>query len=237
MEENKLMARKESDMKILVVEDEKKVASFIKRGLEEEKYEVVTIHDGEEGLNTASEKSFDLIILDVMLPKMDGVSIMKELRTRKVLTPVLMLTAKNEVEDIVAGLDSGSDDYLTKPFAFAELLARVRALLRRSELDRGAEIRFSDLRLDPVTHKVWRAEKVIDLTAKEYALLEYLVRNPNQVLTRNMIAEHVWDYTFDSFTNIIDVYVNYLRKKIDRDAEKKLIHTVRGVGYILREEE
>jgi heavy metal response regulator len=231
------MARKESDMKILVVEDEKKVASFIKRGLEEEKYEVVTIHDGEEGLNTASEKSFDLIILDVMLPKMDGVTIMKELRARKVLTPVLMLTAKGEVEDIVAGLDSGSDDYLTKPFAFAELLARVRALLRRSELDRGAEIRFADLRLDPVTHKVWRAEKEIDLTAKEYALLEYLVRNPNQVLTRTMIAEHVWDYTFDSFTNIIDVYVNYLRKKIDRDAEKKLIHTVRGVGYILREEE
>lgn len=231
------MARKESDMKILVVEDEKKVASFIKRGLEEEKYEVVTIHDGEEGLNTASEKSFDLIILDVMLPKMDGVSIMKELRSRKVLTPVLMLTAKGEVEDIVAGLDSGSDDYLTKPFAFAELLARVRALLRRSELDRGAEIRFADLRLDPVTHKVWRAEKEIDLTAKEYALLEYLVRNPNQVLTRTMIAEHVWDYTFDSFTNIIDVYVNYLRKKIDRDAEKKLIHTVRGVGYILKEEE
>ena len=231
------MARKENDMKILVVEDEKKVASFIKRGLEEEKYEVVTIHDGEEGLSTATEKSFDLIILDVMLPKMDGVTIMKELRARKVLTPVLMLTAKGEVEDIVAGLDSGSDDYLTKPFAFAELLARVRALLRRSELDRGAEIRFADLRLDPVTHKVWRTEKEIDLTAKEYALLEYLVRNPNQVLTRTMIAEHVWDYTFDSFTNIIDVYVNYLRKKIDRDAEKKLIHTVRGVGYILREEE
>ena len=231
------MTRKENDMKILVVEDEKKVASFIKRGLEEEKYEVVTIHDGEEGLSTATEKTFDLIILDVMLPKMDGVTIMKELRIRKVLTPVLMLTAKGEVEDIVAGLDSGSDDYLTKPFAFAELLARVRALLRRSELDRGAEIRFADLRLDPVTHKVWRAEKEIDLTAKEYALLEYLVRNPNQVLTRTMIAEHVWDYTFDSFTNIIDVYVNYLRKKIDRDAEKKLIHTVRGVGYILRDEE
>jgi DNA-binding response OmpR family regulator len=148
-----------------------------------------------------------------------------------------MLTARDTVEDIVAGLDSGSDDYLTKPFAFAELLARVRALLRRSELDRGAEIHFADLRLDPVTHKVWRAEKEIDLTAKEYALLEYLVRNPNQVLTRTMIAEHVWDYTFDSFTNIIDVYVNYLRKKIDRDAEKKLIHTVRGVGYILREED
>ena len=231
------MARKENDMKILVVEDEKKVASFIKRGLEEEKYEVVTVHDGEDGLNMASEKSFDLIILDVMLPKMDGVTVMKELRVRKVLTPVLMLTARDTVEDIVAGLDSGSDDYLTKPFAFAELLARVRALLRRSELDRGAEIHFADLRLDPVTHKVWRAEKEIDLTAKEYALLEYLVRNPNQVLTRTMIAEHVWDYTFDSFTNIIDVYVNYLRKKIDRDAEKKLIHTVRGVGYILREED
>ena len=237
LEVNTLMTGKGKDMKILVVEDEKKVASFIKRGLEEEKYEVVTIHDGEEGLSTATEKSFDLIILDVMLPKMDGVTIMKELRSRKVLTPVLMLTAKGEVEDIVAGLDSGSDDYLTKPFAFAELLARGRALLRRSELDRGAEIRFADLRLDPVTHKVWRAEKEIDLTAKEYALLEYLVRNPNQVLTRTMIAEHVWDYTFDSFTNIIDVYVNYLRKKIDRDAEKKLIHTVRGVGYILKEEE
>ena len=223
-------------MKILVVEDEKKVASFIKRGLEEEKYEVVTIHDGEEGLNTATEKSFDLIILDVMLPKMDGVTIMKELRTRKVLTPVLMLTAKDTVEDIVAGLASGSDDYLTKPFAFAELLARVRALLRRSELDRGAEIHFADLRLDPVTHKVWRAEKEIDLTAKEYALLEYLVRNPNQVLTRTMIAEHVWDYTFDSFTNIIDVYVNYLRKKVDRDFTTKLVHTVRGVGYMLKAE-
>lgn len=224
-------------MKILVVEDEKKVASFIKRGLEEEKFEVVTVHDGEEGLKTATEKTFDLIILDVMLPKLDGVSVMKELRGRKIVTPVLMLTAKGEVEDIVAGLDSGSDDYLTKPFAFAELLARSRALLRRSEFDRGAEIHFADLRLDPVTHKVWRAEKEIDLTAKEYSLLEYLMRNPNQVLTRTMIAEHVWDYTFDSFTNIIDVYVNYLRKKIDRDAEKKLIHTVRGVGYILKEEE
>jgi heavy metal response regulator len=224
-------------MRILVVEDEKKVASFIKRGLEEEKYEVVTVHDGEEGLKAALEKTFDLVVLDVMLPKKDGVTVMKELRGKKVMTPVLMLTAKDSVEDIVAGLDSGSDDYLTKPFAFAELLARVRALLRRSEMDRGAEIRFSDLRLDPVTHKVWRKEKEIDLTAKEYALLEYLMRNPNQVLTRTMIAEHVWDYTFDSFTNIIDVYVNYLRKKIDRDADKKLIHTVRGVGYILKEEE
>jgi heavy metal response regulator len=224
-------------MRILVVEDEKKVSSFIKRGLEEENYEVETAPDGEEGLAMATEKSFDLVVLDWMLPKKDGLAVVKELRGRKTMTPVLMLTAKDSLEDIVAGLDSGSDDYLTKPFAFAELLARVRALLRRSEMDRGAEIRFADLRLDPVTHKVWRKDREIDLTAKEYGLLEYFMRNPNQVLTRTMIADHVWDYTFDSFTNIIDVYVNYLRKKIDRDADRKLIHTVRGVGYILKEED
>jgi heavy metal response regulator len=224
-------------MKILVVEDEKKVSSFIKRGLEEEKYEVDAAYDGEEGLKMALEKPYEVIILDWMLPKLDGLSVLKELRNQKRAIPVLMLTAKDTVEDIVAGLDSGSDDYLTKPFAFAELLARVRALLRRSEMDRGAELRFADLRIDPVTHKVWRGDKEIDLTAKEYALLEYFMRNPNQVLTRTMIADHVWDYTFDSFTNIIDVYVNYLRKKIDRDADKKLIHTVRGVGYILKEED
>jgi heavy metal response regulator len=224
-------------MRILVVEDEKKVASFIKRGLEEEKYEVDTALDGEEGLKMALDKHYDLIVLDWMLPKKDGLAVIKELREKKTATPVLMLTAKDSLEDIIAGLDSGSDDYLTKPFAFAELLARVRALLRRSEMDKGAELRFSDLRLDPVTHKVWRKDKEIDLTAKEYGLLEYFMRNPNQVLTRTMIADHVWDYTFDTFTNIIDVYVNYLRKKIDRDADKKLIHTVRGVGYIFKEED
>jgi heavy metal response regulator len=224
-------------MKILVVEDEKKVASFIKRGLEEEKYEVDVTYDGEEGFQKSLDGSYSLIILDVMLPKKDGLTVVKEMRARKLLTPVLMLTAKDTVEDIVAGLNSGSDDYLTKPFAFAELLARVRALLRRSEQERGAEIRFADLRLDPVTHKVWRKDKEIDLTAKEYSLLEFFMRNPNQVLTRTTIAENVWDYIFDSFTNIIDVYVNYLRKKIDRDADKKLIQTVRGVGYILKEDE
>ncbi|MFZ3208087.1 MAG: response regulator transcription factor [Geobacteraceae bacterium] len=223
-------------MRILVVEDEKKVANFIKRGLEEEKYEVHTANDGDEGLKMALGTHYDLIVLDWMLPKKDGLAVVRELREKKAMTPVLMLTAKNSVEDIVAGLDSGSDDYLTKPFAFAELLARVRALVRRSEMDRGAEIRFSDLRIDPVSHKVWRGDKEIDLTAKEYGLLEYFMRNPNQVLTRTMIADHVWDYTFDSFTNIIDVYVNYLRKKIDRDADMKFIHTVRGVGYILKEE-
>jgi len=224
-------------MKILVVEDEKKVASFIKRGLEEEKYEVDVAYDGEEGCQKIMDGAYSLIILDVMLPKKDGFAVVKEMRMKKLQTPVLMLTAKDTVEDIVAGLNSGSDDYLTKPFAFAELLARVRALLRRSEQERGAEIRFADLRLDPVTHKVWRNDKEIDLTAKEYSLLEFFMRNPNQVLTRTTIAENVWDYIFDSFTNIIDVYVNYLRKKIDRDADKKLIHTVRGVGYILKEED
>jgi heavy metal response regulator len=222
-------------MRILVVEDEKKVASFIKRGLEEEEFAVDVAYDGDEGLYLAENNPYDVILMDLMLPKKDGLSVIRELREKEISTPVLCLTAKDSVEDIVSGLDSGSDDYLTKPFAFGELLARVKALARRTAKDRGAEIYFADLRLDPVTHKVWRANKEIDLTAKEYGLLEYFMRHPNEVLTRAMIAEHVWDYTFDSFTNIIDVYVNYLRKKIDRDFDKKLIHTVRGVGYVLRE--
>jgi len=224
-------------MRILVIEDEKKIASFIKRGLEEERFEVLTAADGEEGLKLALEKTFDLIVLDWMLPKMDGLSLLKDLRGKKIMTPVLMLTAKDSVEDIVAGLDSGSDDYLTKPFAFPELLARVRALGRRGEQERGAQIVFADMRLDPVTHKVWRSDQEIDVTGKEYDLLEYFMRNPNQVVTRAMIAEHCWDYTFDVFTNIIDVYINYLRKKVDREAGRKLIHTVRGVGYVFKEEE
>lgn len=222
-------------MRILVVEDEKKVASFIKRGLEEEGYMVDVAYEGDEGLDMATHTPYDLILMDVMLPKKDGITVIRDMRSREIPTPVLCLTAKDTVDDIVQGLDSGSDDYLTKPFAFAELLARVRALIRRGTQDRGAELHFADLRLDPVTHKVWRGDKEIDLTSKEYALLEYMMRNPNQVLTRTMIAEHVWDYTFDSFTNIIDVYINYLRKKVDRDFDKKLIHTVRGVGYVLKE--
>lgn len=222
-------------MRILVVEDEKKVASFIKRGLEEEGYAVDVAYDGDDGLDLAEHTPYDLILMDVMLPKKDGITVIREMRDRDIATPVLCLTAKDTVDDIVQGLDSGSDDYLTKPFAFAELLARVRALIRRGTQDRGAELRFADLRLDPVSHKVWRSDKEIDLTSKEYALLEYMMRNPEQVLTRTMIAEHVWDYTFDSFTNIIDVYINYLRKKVDRDFDKKLIHTVRGVGYVLKE--
>jgi len=223
-------------MRVLVVEDEKKVASFIKRGLEEEGYEVELAGDGAEGLAMIQQGNYALVLMDLMLPKMDGLEVIRKMREQDIQTPVLCLTAKDKVDDVVAGLDSGSDDYLTKPFAFAELLARVRALIRRGSADRGAEIVFADLRLDPVTHKVWRSDREIDLTSKEYALLEYMMRNPNQTLTRSMIAEHVWDYTFDSFTNIIDVYVNYLRKKIDRDFDKKLIHTVRGVGYVLKEE-
>ncbi|MDH3809440.1 MAG: response regulator transcription factor [Desulfuromonadales bacterium] len=223
-------------MRILVVEDEKKVASFIQRGLEGEGFSVDVAYDGESGVEMGSQSSFDLILMDVMLPKMDGLQAIKALREKGVESPVLCLTAKDTVEDIVAGLDSGSDDYLTKPFAFAELLARVRALVRRGTQERGAEITYADLRLDPVAHKVWRSDSEIDLTAKEYALLEFFMRNPETTLTRTMIAEHVWDYTFDSFTNIIDVYVNYLRKKVDRDYTNKLIHTVRGIGYVLKED-
>ncbi|NIP49102.1 MAG: response regulator transcription factor [Gammaproteobacteria bacterium] len=223
-------------MRILVVEDEKKVASFIQRGLEGEGFSVDVANDGESGVEMGSANSYDLILMDIMLPKMDGLEAIKALREKDVSAPVLCLTAKDTVEDIVAGLDSGSDDYLTKPFAFAELLARVRALVRRGTQERGAEITYADLRLDPVAHKVWRGDSEIDLTAKEYALLEFFMRNPETTLTRTMIAEHVWDYTFDSFTNIIDVYVNYLRKKVDRDYAKKLIHTVRGIGYVLKEE-
>jgi DNA-binding response OmpR family regulator len=222
-------------MKILVVEDEKKVSGFIQRGLEEDDYQVSVVHNGEDGLIQALTGEYSLMTLNVTMPRKDGLTVLKELREAGSTIPVLMLTARGTTEEIVAGLDAGADDYLTKPFAFAELLARVRALLRRSGRDRGAEIFFADLRLDPVSHKVWRSGNEIELTAKEYGLLEYMVRNPNTVLTRAMVAENCWDYSFDHFTNIIDVYVNYLRKKIDKDYPMKLIHTVRGKGYMLRE--
>jgi len=222
-------------MRILVVEDEKKVADFIKRGLEEEQFSVDVAYDGEEGVKMAVSSSYALILMDIMMPKKDGLTAIKEIREQNVQTPVLCLTAKDTTEDIISGLDTGSDGYLTKPFSFVELVARIRALIRRGSQDRGAELTYADLRLDPVQHKVWRANQEIEVTIKEYALLEFFMRNPEQVLTRSMIAEQVWDYSFDSFTNIIDVYVNYLRKKIDKDHEKKLIRTVRGVGYVLKE--
>jgi DNA-binding response OmpR family regulator len=222
-------------MKILIVEDEKKVASFIKRGLEDDSYQVTLSHDGADGLKRAVSGDFDLIILDCMLPKKDGLTVLHELRDAGNQIPVLMLTAKAETADVVSGLDAGADDYLVKPFAFAELQARVRALIRRSEQDRGAEIRFADLRLDPVNHKVWRGQTEIVLTAKEYNLLAYMVRNAGNVLTRANIADNCWEYPFETFTNIIDVYINYLRKKVDGKFPTKLIHTVRGQGYILKE--
>jgi heavy metal response regulator len=223
-------------MRILVVEDEKKVASFIKKGLEEENYAVDIAYDGEEGLVLAKINEYDLVLLDIMLPKLDGMEVLRQIRGNGSGVPILMLTAKDAVEDIVSGLDSGSDDYLTKPFSFAELLARVRALLRRKTKEKTDLLTIGDLILSTSTHRVKRGGKEIELTAKEYALLEYLMRNPNRILTRTLITEHVWDYHFDPSTNVIDVYVNYLRKKIDQGFEKKLIHTIRGSGYMIKDE-
>ena len=220
-------------MRILVIEDEKKVASFIKKGLEEEHYAVDTAYDGEIGLYMAEVNEYDLIVLDLMIPKIDGLEVLRRVRGNRNSVPILVLTAKDSVEDIVRGLDAGCDDYLTKPFEFLEFLARVRALLRREKVDKDPILRIDDLTLSLVTHKVMRGGKEIELTAKEYSLLEYFMRNPDKILTRTMISEHVWDYHFDSMTNLVDVYVNYLRKKIDKGFELKLIHTIRGVGYLL----
>jgi heavy metal response regulator len=223
-------------MHILVVEDERKVASFIKRGLEAANYSVDVEHEGAAGLTRLLKGGYDLVILDIMLPKLDGLSLMKEMRRREVNVPVLLLTARVTVADKVMGLDLGADDYLTKPFAFEELLARVRALLRRGAAAAPAALTVADLRLDPTTREVTRGGKRIDLTPKEYALLEFLLRRREQVLSRAVIAQHVWGVNYDTFTNVIDVYVNYLRKKIDTGFEPKLIHTVRGAGYVLKEE-
>jgi heavy metal response regulator len=223
-------------MHILVIEDERKVASFIKRGLEAANYSVDVEYDGESGLKRLRDVDYDLVVLDVMLPKLDGLSVMKQIRQRQVKVPVLLLTARVTIADKVMGLDLGADDYLTKPFAFEELLARVRALLRRGATALPAVLAVADLRLDPVTREVSRGDKRIDLTPKEYALLEFFLRRRDQVLSRALIAQHVWGVNYDTFTNVIDVYVNYLRKKIDGDFDLKLIHTVRGVGYVLREE-
>jgi len=221
-------------MRILLVEDDRKVASFIRKGLAEEGYAVDVAQDGETGLAMGLDRLHDVIVLDVMLPGKPGFQVVRELRQAKVTTPVLLLTARETVEDKVQGLDAGADDYLTKPFAFAELLARVRALLRRGRGAQAPLLQVADLVLDPATRTVRRGGEPIWLTNREFALLEYLLRNPGRVLTRTMIAEHVWDYSFDPGTNVIDVYVNYLRKKIDAGREPKLLHTVRGVGYVLK---
>ena len=221
-------------MRLLVVEDEKKVASFVRKGLEEEGYAVDVAADGESGLELALDQVHDLIILDIHLPRMNGLRVLQELRREKVTTPVLLLTVRATIEDKVLGLDAGADDYLTKPFAFQELVARVRALLRRRAEAEPPVLQIADLVLDPARRTVFRGGEKIELTAKEYTLLDYLMRNPGRVLTRTLIGEHVWDYDFDTSTNVIDVYVNYLRKKIDAGREMKLIHTVRGVGYMLK---
>ncbi|MFA5143654.1 MAG: response regulator transcription factor [Candidatus Omnitrophota bacterium] len=222
-------------MRILVIEDERKIADFIRRGLKEEGYAVDTSYDGENGLFLAKTNNYDLILLDLMLPKIDGITVCKKLRADKIVSPIIMLTAKDAVKDKVTGLDAGADDYLTKPFAFEELLARIRAILRKKgEQEQATRLAVGDLSLDLTTHKVTRAGKDIELTSKEFALLEYLMRNAGKVVTRTMISEHVWDIDFDTFTNVIDVYINYLRNKIDSDARVKLIQTVRGRGYILK---
>ncbi len=222
-------------MRVLIVEDEKKVAAFIKKGLEEETYAVDVAYNGEDGLHMGMENQYDLIILDLMLPVINGLEVLSRLRENKTDTPILLLTAKDSVEDKVTGLNTGADDYLTKPFAFSELLARIRVLLRRGKAETKTVLQIKGLSLDLVSHKVKRNDEEIELTGKEYSLLEYFMRNQGKVLTRTMIAEHVWDYNFDTFTNVIDVYVNHLRKKIDKGYPEKLLHTLRGVGYIMKE--
>ena len=224
-------------MRILVVEDERKVASFIRQGLEEEGYAVEEAADGVTALDLLTGgPPYDLAVLDVMLPRLDGLGVLKAARAQGVQTPVLLLTARDTVADKVAGLDHGADDYLTKPFSFDELLARVRALLRRGQGQRAPVLRLADLTLDPSTREVRRGGRRITLTAREYALLEYLLRNSGRVLTRPMLAEHVWGLDFDPESNIVDVYVGYLRRKIDGPRELRLLHTVRGAGYVLRSE-
>ena len=224
-------------MRILVVEDERKVASFLRQGLEEEGHAVEIAGDGAAALDhVLGSEGYDLVVLDVMLPKGDGFEVLKTMRQHKVQTPVLMLTARDGVADKVTGLDLGADDYLTKPFAFEEFLARVRALLRRGAGQTAPVLRLLDLSLDPSSREVVRGGRRITLTGREYALLEYFLRNAGRVLTRPMIAQHVWGLDFDPESNIVDVYVGYLRRKIDAEGERRLVHTVRGAGYRLAAE-
>ena len=222
-------------MRILVVEDHAKVAQFIVKGLREERYAVDHATTGTDGLSMARVEDYDAIILDVMLPGRNGFDVVAELRAKGVTTPVLMLTAKAQVEDRVQGLDAGADDYLVKPFAFAELLARLRALIRRHERDVPSPLTVADLSLDPVSHEVSRAGQRVSLTSREYAVLEFLMRNRGRVVTRTSMIEHVWDMHFDSDTNLVDVYIRHLRAKLDDPYPLKLIHTVRGVGYTIKD--
>ena len=224
-------------MRILVIEDEKKLAGFIKRALVEDSHAVDVAGDGEEGSYLTSSQAYDLVILDLLLPKKDGLEILKEMRDARRATPVLILSARGQVKDRVKGLDQGADDYLAKPFSLDELRARVRALLRRGSETGSSTLKLADLTMDLLRREVRRGGEEVRLTPREYALLEYLMRHPNRVLTRTSIAEHVWDYNFDWQSNVVDVFVNYLRRKIEGDGRPKLIHTIRGVGYMIREPE
>jgi two-component system copper resistance phosphate regulon response regulator CusR len=223
-------------MRLLVVEDERKLGRFLKHGLEEEHYAVDLAYDGEEGWYLSQVNDYDLMILDVMMPKMDGLTLCRRIRAAQKLTPIILLTARDAVEDRVSGLDQGADDYLVKPFAFSELLARIRALLRRQRDSIAIELQVADLILNPARRRVTRTGVSIDLTAKEYALLEYLMRHSGEIVTRTQITEHVWDQQFDTDTNVIEVYISYLRQKIDPPHAAKLLHTVRGMGYVLQED-
>lgn len=222
-------------MRILLVEDDLDLAQFIRKGLKEEHYVVDFAADGEEGLTLALDNPYDLLILDIMLPKLDGLTLCRRVRDKGISTPVLLLTARNTVETKVSGFDIGADQFMPKPFAFAELLARIRALLRRGSSQPLAHLQAADLRLDPASHRVWRGSHEISLTNKEYSLLEFLLRNKNRVLTRTAIIEHVWDISYDPMTNIVDAHIRALRAKIDRDFSPPLIATVRGAGYMLEE--
>ena len=222
-------------MRILVVEDEAKVASFIQQALEEEGHAVDTAADGDAGLVYAQATEYDLLVLDWLLPGRDGLSVCRAVREAGLTVPIILLTARDGVDDRIAGLDGGADDYLVKPFALGELLARVRALLRRGAPGALPVLRVGDLTLEPATHQVRRGPRPVHLSAKEYALLDYLMRQAGRTVSRTMITEHVWDFDFDSGTNVVDVYINYLRNKIDRGTDRKLIHTVRGVGYRLED--
>jgi heavy metal response regulator len=223
-------------MKILLVEDDRGIARFIKKGLLENGFSVDVATDGEAGYDSALQKAHDLMILDIMLPKMDGLELLKRLRGMKVQTPVIFLTARDSESDVVQGLNLGADDYLTKPFSFNELLARVHAHLRRGKITvLPTRLQVADLALEADGHRVFRGKEKIELTPKEYALLEFFMRHPGEIITRTMITEKVWDYHFDTATNIVEVHLSHLRNKIDRSFEPKLLHTVKGVGYVLEE--